>query len=193
MQKAALTRTPIYSSAPLNTPSPSGSKAASPVMGNASLATTATGTTGPASWESLRKEVRQVELEIESKLTALSKTVVQTGSGRPGAGVGAGQGSSSSAGAAESPEELENNIEGLLEKVGGYCHFVAVTLSSLHGGAAEPSANLLTWRCIIGQTKRYITPLAEPSRGCNVRTHRHTDTDQRPGALDDGTSPPEAS
>ncbi|KAK3818731.1 MAG: hypothetical protein J3Q66DRAFT_338354 [Benniella sp.] len=117
MQKAAVTRTPIYSSAPLNTPSPSSSTAASPIMGNASLATTATGTTGPVSWESLRKEVRQVELEIESKLTALSKTAVQTGSGRPGAGVGAGQGSSSSAGAAESPEELENNIEGLLEKL----------------------------------------------------------------------------
>lgn len=118
MQKAALTRTPIYSSAPLGTYSPSGSAAPSPILGNASLATTATaGTAGPASWDSLRKEVRQVEIEIESKLTALSKSAVQTGNGESGAGVGQDSSSSSNTGATASPEELETNIEVLLERV----------------------------------------------------------------------------
>ncbi|KAI8359397.1 hypothetical protein B0O80DRAFT_440189 [Mortierella sp. GBAus27b] len=111
MQKATLTPTPIYSSAPLNTHSPSGSAAPSPILSTASLAT---GTAGPTSWDSLRKEVRQVQIEIESKLTALSKSSVQNGSAESGAGVGQG---SNGTGATGSPEELENSIEQLLEKL----------------------------------------------------------------------------
>ncbi|KAF8946105.1 hypothetical protein BGZ47_001307 [Haplosporangium gracile] len=101
-------RTPIYSSAPL-----SKSHSSSPNLDNASQAIAAA--TGVASWDTLRKEVRQIETEIESKLTALSKLAVRNGSasapppqaaaGAPGAGAAAANG-----------EELEANIEELLKK-----------------------------------------------------------------------------
>ncbi|KAG0002080.1 hypothetical protein BGZ65_002942, partial [Modicella reniformis] len=118
MQKSALTRTPIYSNAPLNTPSPSGSLAASPILGNASLATTASGTAESTSWDSLRKDVRQVEFEIESKLTAFSKSTVKTGTGQyTDSGAGVGQSSNNNTGAVENSESLESNIEELLEKL----------------------------------------------------------------------------
>ncbi|KAF9290121.1 snare region anchored in the vesicle membrane C-terminus-domain-containing protein [Linnemannia elongata] len=102
-------RTPIYSSAPLST-----SHSPSPSLDNASQAIAAA--TGVASWDTLRKEVRQIETEIESKLTALSKLAVRNGSasappqasaaGVPGAGAASANG-----------EDLEANIEELLEKL----------------------------------------------------------------------------
>ena len=102
-------RTPIYSSAPL-----SNSHSPSPSLDNASQAIAAA--TGQASWDTLRKEVRQIETEIESKLTTLSKLAVRNGlasvppqasaPGVPGAGSAAANG-----------EDLEANIEELLEKV----------------------------------------------------------------------------
>ncbi|KAG9063672.1 hypothetical protein KI688_003783 [Linnemannia hyalina] len=102
-------RTPIYSSAPL-----SNSHSPSPSLDNASQAIAAA--TGVASWDTLRKEVRQIESEIESKLTALSKLAVRNSSasappqasaaGVPGAGAAAANG-----------EDLETNIEELLEKL----------------------------------------------------------------------------
>ncbi|KAG0356752.1 hypothetical protein BGZ54_000615 [Gamsiella multidivaricata] len=78
----------------------------------------------PMSWDVLRKEVRQVEIEIESKLTALTKSAVKTGGGQQAAGVGpstgaAGAGQSNGIGAMGSTEELETNIEDLLEKLSG--------------------------------------------------------------------------
>ncbi|KAG0213875.1 hypothetical protein BGX28_003299 [Mortierella sp. GBA30] len=118
MQKTTPTRTPIYRDAPLsNSHSPSVSAS----LTDASLAIAhATGTAnpsnGPVSWDSLRKDVRQVEIEIESKLTALSKFAVRSPIGQHGAGVpGAGVGGST--GTAGTGEELEANIEELLEKL----------------------------------------------------------------------------
>ncbi|KAF9982957.1 hypothetical protein BGZ75_005575 [Mortierella antarctica] len=123
MQKTTPSRTPIYRDAPLST---SHSPSASTSLTDASLAIAgATGTanapSGPVSWDSLRKDVRQVEIEIESKLTALSKFAVRTPAGQQGAGAGAasagaGVGSSSTSTAATG-EELETNIEDLLEKL----------------------------------------------------------------------------
>ncbi|KAG9321887.1 hypothetical protein KVV02_008190 [Mortierella alpina] len=123
MQKTTPSRTPIYRDAPLST---SHSPSASTSLTDASLAIAgATGTanapSGPVSWDSLRKDVRQVEIEIESKLTALSKFAVRTPAGQHGAGAGAaGAGAgvgSSSTGTAATGEELETNIEDLLEKL----------------------------------------------------------------------------
>ncbi|KAG0291096.1 hypothetical protein BGZ96_005498 [Linnemannia gamsii] len=100
-------RTPIYSSAPL-----SNSHSPSPSLDNASQAIAAA--TGVASWDTLRKEVRQIETEIESKLTALSKLAVRNGSApAPQAAAGAPGASA----AAANGEELETNIEELLEKL----------------------------------------------------------------------------
>ncbi|KAF9105352.1 hypothetical protein BGX27_009660 [Mortierella sp. AM989] len=117
MQKTASSRTPIYANAPLSsTHSPSASGAASPSLKDASLAiATATGMAGPVSWDVLRKDVRQVETEIESKLTALSKSAVKPG--QQAAGVGAGQSSGSGTGVTSNGEDLEANIEDLLEKL----------------------------------------------------------------------------
>ncbi|KAF8951602.1 hypothetical protein CPC16_009026 [Podila verticillata] len=107
MQKATPTGTPIYRSAPLNTHSPANSG-----LQDASLAiASATGTTGPVTWDSLRKEARQVESEIETKLTSLSKFAVRSNTSSQGAGVG-----SSNAGL-DNGDELEVNIEALLEKL----------------------------------------------------------------------------
>ncbi|KAF9207407.1 hypothetical protein BGZ49_000494 [Haplosporangium sp. Z 27] len=115
MQKTTPSRTPIYASAPLSSHSPSASGASSPLLHDASLAiATATGLSGPASWDVLRKDVRQVEIEIESKLTALSKSAVKPG--QEGAGVGIGS-SGSVTGAAGNEVDLETNIEDLLEKL----------------------------------------------------------------------------
>lgn len=117
MQKSTPSRTPTYHNAPLsNSPS-----LASASLNNASIAiANATGTsTGPASWDTLRKDVRQIENEIESKITALSKFAVRNGPNN-GAGVGSGSTSASGAGSSTSAgtgEELEVNIEELLEKV----------------------------------------------------------------------------
>ncbi|CAO3564088.1 unnamed protein product [Mortierella alpina] len=122
MQKTTPSRTPIYRDAPLST---SHSPSASTSLTDASLAiASATGTnasSGPVSWDSLRKDVRQVESEIESKLTALSKFAVRTPAGQNGAGAGAagagaGVGSSSTS-TTVTGEELETNIEDLLEKL----------------------------------------------------------------------------
>ncbi|KAF9135839.1 hypothetical protein BGW39_011428 [Mortierella sp. 14UC] len=107
MLKTTPSRTPIYSSAPL-----SNSHSPSPSLDNASQAIAAA--TGVASWDTLRKEVRQIETEIESKLTALSKLAVRNSSAPappPAAGGASG------AGAAANGEELEANIEELLEKL----------------------------------------------------------------------------
>jgi len=107
MQKATPTGTPIYRSAPLNTHSPANSG-----LKDASLAiASATGTTGPVTWDSLRKEARQVESEIETKLTSLSKFTVRSNTPSQGAGVG------SSNSGLDNGDELEANIEALLEKV----------------------------------------------------------------------------
>ncbi|KAF9286517.1 hypothetical protein BGZ68_002840 [Mortierella alpina] len=121
MQKTTPSRTPIYRDAPLST---SHSPSASTSLTDASLAiASATGTahapSGPVSWDSLRKDVRQVEIEIESKLTALSKFAVRTPAGQQGAGAGtAGAGVGSSSGSTTvTGEELETNIEDLLEKL----------------------------------------------------------------------------
>ncbi|KAF9350704.1 hypothetical protein BGX26_011184 [Mortierella sp. AD094] len=115
MHKTTPSRTPIYANAPLSSHSPSASGAASPSLSDASLAiAAATGIAGPVSWDVLRKDVRQVEIEIESKLTALSKSAVKPG--QQAAGVGAGSSSSSGTGAV-SGEDLEANIEDLLEKL----------------------------------------------------------------------------
>ncbi|KAF9968229.1 hypothetical protein BGZ70_005772 [Mortierella alpina] len=122
MQKTTPSRTPIYRDAPLST---SHSPSASTSLTDASLTiASATGTnasSGPVSWDSLRKDVRQVEIEIESKLTALSKFAVRTPAGQHGAGAGAagagaGVGSSSTS-TTVTGEELETNIEDLLEKL----------------------------------------------------------------------------
>jgi Golgi SNAP receptor complex protein 1 len=103
-------RTPIYSSAPLsNSHSPSSS------LDNASQAIAAA--TGVASWDTLRKEVRQIETEIESKLTALSKLAVRNGSASAPPQAAAGAGAPGAGAAAANGEELEANIEELLEKV----------------------------------------------------------------------------
>ncbi|KAG0258850.1 hypothetical protein BG011_003032 [Mortierella polycephala] len=135
MQKTTPARTPIYRDAPLSgshTPSTSADGAASSALNDASLAIAlATGTAQPASWDTLRKEVRQVEIEIGSKLTALSKHAVRTTSaqqGATGAPGGAGAGATGGAGAGATGagqstgvtgtwEELETNIENLLEKL----------------------------------------------------------------------------
>ncbi|KAG0319086.1 hypothetical protein BGZ99_005294 [Dissophora globulifera] len=117
MQKTTPNRTPIYRSAPLSSHSPSISGSASSTLNDASLAiAAATGATsaGPLSWDALRKEVRQVEIEIESKLTALSRSAVKAG--QQGAGAG-GVGPNNAAGTAGTGEDLENNIEDLLEKL----------------------------------------------------------------------------
>ncbi|KAG0308659.1 hypothetical protein BGZ97_013307 [Linnemannia gamsii] len=103
-------RTPIYSSAPLsNSHSPSSS------LDNASQAIAAA--TGVASWDTLRKEVRQIETEIESKLTALSKLAVRNGSASAPPQAAAGAGAPGAGAAAANGEELEANIEELLEKL----------------------------------------------------------------------------
>ncbi|KAG0336075.1 hypothetical protein BG000_006968 [Podila horticola] len=108
MQKATPTGTPIYRSAPLNPHSP-----ANAGLQDASLAiASATGTTGPVTWDSLRKKARQVESEIETKLTSLSKFAVRSNTSTQGAGVGL----SNSAGL-DNGEELEASIEDLLEKL----------------------------------------------------------------------------
>lgn len=99
-------RTPIYSSAPL-----SNSHSPSPSLDNASQAIAAA--TGVTSWDTLRKEVRQIETEIESKLTALSKLAVRNGSASAQAAASAPGASA----VAANGEELETNIEELLEKV----------------------------------------------------------------------------
>lgn len=103
-------RTPIYSSAPL-----SNSHSPSPSLDNASQAIAAA--TGVASWDTLRKEVRQIETEIESKLTALSKLAVRNGSASAPPQASAA-GVSGAGAATANGEDLETNIEELLEKVG---------------------------------------------------------------------------
>lgn len=114
MQKTTPNRTPIYRNAPLsNSPS-----LASASLNNASLAiATATGTVaGPLPWDTLRKDVRQIEIEIESKLTALSKFAIRNGPGAVSGAAVAGAAGSSAA-PSGTGEELEVNIEELLEKV----------------------------------------------------------------------------
>ncbi|KAF9142447.1 hypothetical protein BG015_000881 [Linnemannia schmuckeri] len=101
-------RTPIYSSAPL-----SNSHSPSPSLDNASQAIAAA--TGVASWDTLRKEVRQIETEIESKLTTLSKLAVRSGSASAPSQAAAG--SLGAGAAAANGEELEAKIEELLEKL----------------------------------------------------------------------------
>ncbi|KAF9949421.1 hypothetical protein BGZ72_008795 [Mortierella alpina] len=151
MQKTTPSRTPIYRDAPLsNSHSPS----ASTSLADASLAiASATGTaaapSGPVSWDSLRKDVRQVEIEIESKLTALSKFAVRTPAGQqgPAAGAGAGAGvGSSSASTAATGEELETNIEDLLEKLNRLVDAMSVQLdaqSQTNGQAPLSMVHLL--------------------------------------------------
>ncbi|KAF9576932.1 hypothetical protein EC968_000057 [Mortierella alpina] len=119
MQKTTPSRTPIYRDAPLST---SHSPSASTSLSDASQAiASATGNTnaanGPVSWDSLRKDVRQVEIEIESKLTALSKFAVRTPAGQLGAGAGGAGVGNSGTSTAVTNEELETNIEDLLEKL----------------------------------------------------------------------------
>ncbi|KAF9188661.1 hypothetical protein BGZ51_000400 [Haplosporangium sp. Z 767] len=124
MQKTTPVRTPIYRDAPLSgshSPVASADRPVSSALNDASLAIAlATGTAQPASWDTLRREVRQVEIEIGSKLTALSKHAVRTTSvqqntaGAPGVGAtGAGQSTSVTG----TWQELETNIEDLLEKL----------------------------------------------------------------------------
>ncbi|KAF9438950.1 hypothetical protein BGZ76_002613 [Entomortierella beljakovae] len=104
MHKTTPSRTPIYSSAPLSSGSPAPG-ATSSSLNDASFAiATATGIGGPVSWDVLRKDVRQVELEIESKLTALSKSAVKAGQ-------------QSLTGSSSNEGDLEANIEDLLEKL----------------------------------------------------------------------------
>ncbi|KAF8924455.1 snare region anchored in the vesicle membrane C-terminus-domain-containing protein [Dissophora ornata] len=120
MQSSTPTRTPIYRSAPLSSPGATSSSLNDAALAIAAATGTAgASTTGPASWDALRKEVRQVEIEIESKLTALSKSTVKAGAGQQAAGVGGGSGAgpSSSTGATGTGEDLEANIEELLEKL----------------------------------------------------------------------------
>ncbi|KAG0016408.1 hypothetical protein BGZ80_009245 [Entomortierella chlamydospora] len=119
MQKTTPSRTPIYADAPLSSHSPSASVAVSPSLSEASLA-------GPVSWDVLRKDVRQVEIEIESKLTALSKSAVKPGQA---AGVGAGPSSSSGTGVV-SGEDLEANIEDLLEKLSRFVDAMSAHVDS---------------------------------------------------------------
>ncbi|KAG0045114.1 hypothetical protein BGZ83_009641 [Gryganskiella cystojenkinii] len=117
MQKTTPNATPIYRNAPLSN-SPSLAPAS---LNNASIAIANATGTGPVSWDSMRKDVRQIENEIESKLTTLSKFAIRNGPNL-GAGVGAsgaaasGPGGSSSA-SAGTGEELEVNLEELLEKL----------------------------------------------------------------------------
>ncbi|KAF9910111.1 hypothetical protein EC991_007243 [Linnemannia zychae] len=108
MLKTTPSRTPIYSNAPL-----SNSHSPSPSLDNASQAIATA--TGVASWDTLRKEVRQIETEIESKLTALSKLAVRNTSASAPPPPAAG--GASGTGAAANGEELEVNIEELLEKL----------------------------------------------------------------------------
>ncbi|ORZ04549.1 hypothetical protein BCR41DRAFT_312974 [Lobosporangium transversale] len=115
MQKTTPSRTPIYKDAPLNSHSPS----VSPALSNASLAIAqATGTAIPT-WDTLRKDARHVEIEIESKLTTLSKSVVKINQvGRQQiAPVPSESGQDSGAGVTATPEELEKSIEDLLAKL----------------------------------------------------------------------------
>ncbi|GJJ70056.1 golgi SNAP receptor complex member 1 [Entomortierella parvispora] len=114
MQKTTPNRTPIYRNAPLSN-SPSLAPAS---LNNASLAiAAATGTAaGPLPWDTLRKDVRQIEIEIESKLTALSKFAVRNGPSAASGAAAAGAAGSSAA-PSGTGEELEVNIEELLEKL----------------------------------------------------------------------------
>ncbi|KAI1319620.1 hypothetical protein EDD11_003613 [Mortierella claussenii] len=131
MQKTAHSRTPIYRDAPLSNHSPSASSVNVPSAGlqDASLAiaqATGTASGGATSWDTLRKQVRQVESEIETRLTALSKAGVKN-SGSAGAATAttttttttAGAQGSSSTTTPTNPEELEKQIEELLEKLSG--------------------------------------------------------------------------
>ncbi|KAG0346519.1 hypothetical protein BG004_001535 [Podila humilis] len=109
MQKATPTGTPIYRSAPIsNIHSP-----ANVGLHEASHAIE-TATNAIGSWDSLRKEARQVESEIETKLTSLSKFAVRNNASQNSGP--AGVGSSRDAGL-DNGEELEVSIEAQLEKL----------------------------------------------------------------------------
>ncbi|KAF9580207.1 hypothetical protein BGW38_003246 [Lunasporangiospora selenospora] len=107
MNKGTPVGTPIYRNAPLST-----SPAPPFTLGDA--------TSVPATWDALRKEIRQVEIEIETKLTCLSKFGAKTtGSNVEARGNtnGAGPSAKSSVSALEDGEELEASLDQLMAKL----------------------------------------------------------------------------
>ncbi|KAF9427065.1 hypothetical protein BGZ94_005532 [Podila epigama] len=131
MQKATPVGTPIYRSAPLT----NSHSLASSLQDASQAIASATGMTGQVvTWDSLRKEARQVETEIETKLMSLSKLAVRSNNSAPQGAAGVG----SSAGAGlDNGEELEANIEALLEKLNG----IVDAMSGLLDNPGQPKAS----------------------------------------------------